>query len=107
MCWNMLICQICFLNERRKPMEVVKINKKTYKCLWVANHSWKFGKFREIRKRLGLKVQRCCFNCEHKFSDDEDIYLAMFKGTLNQFLCKECMETAKNDLEKEKTGEKA
>ena len=88
-------------------MEVVKITKRTYKCLSVANHSWKFGKFREIREHLGLKVQRRCFNCEHKFSDVEDIYLAMFKGTLNHFLCKDCMENAKSDLEKEKTGEKA
>lgn len=87
-------------------MEVVKITKRVYRCLSVANHSWKFGKFREIRERLGLKVQRRCFNCDRKFAEDDDIYLAMFKGTLNHFLCKDCMEIAKNDLEKEKTGQK-
>lgn len=82
-------------------MEVVKIIKKTYKCFSVANCSRKFGKFREIRERLGMKVQRCCFNCNHKFADDDDIYLAMFKGTLNHFLCKKCKDKALSDLRKE------
>ena len=50
-----------------------------------------------------MKVQRCCFNCNHKFTDDEDMYLAMFKGTLNHFLCKKCRDIAMNDLRKEET----
>ena len=84
-------------------MEVVKITKRVYKCLSVAEKPLKFGKFREIRERLGLKVQRCCFNCNHKFADDEHIYLAMFKGTLNHFLCKNCKDKAMGDLRKEET----
>lgn len=84
-------------------MEVVKITKRTYKCLSVAESHLKFGKFREIRERLGLKVQRRCFNCGHRFAEDEDIYLAMFKGTLNHFLCKNCKDKALNDLRKEET----
>lgn len=82
-------------------MEVIKITKRTYKCLSVAENHWKFRKFREIRERLGLKVQRCCFNCNHKFTDDDDMYLAMFKGTSNQFLCKKCKDKALSDLRKE------
>lgn len=83
-------------------MEVVKITRKVYKCLNVTDKPFiKFSKFREIRERLGLKVQRCCFNCNHKFADDDDIYLAMFKGTLNHFLCKNCRDIAMNDLRKE------
>lgn len=84
-------------------MEVVKITKRIYKCLSVAENPWKFGKFREIRERLGLKVQRCCFNCNHKFADDEYIYLAMFKGTFNHFLCKNCKDKAMGDLGKEES----
>lgn len=83
-------------------MEVVKITRKVYECLDVADKPFmKFGKFREIRERLGLKVQRRCFNCNHKFTEDEDIYLAMFKGTLNHFLCKNCKDKALSDLRKE------
>ena len=50
-----------------------------------------------------MKVQRCCFNCNHKFADDDDMYLAMFKGTLNHFLCKKCKDKALSDLRKEET----
>ena len=85
-------------------MEVVKITRKSYKCLNVTDKPFtKFSKFREIRERLGMKVQRCCFNCNHKFTDDDDMYLAMFKGTLNHFLCKNCRDIAMNDLRKEET----
>lgn len=85
-------------------MEVVKITKRVYKCLSVAEKPLKFGKFREVRERLGLKVQRCCFSCRHKFTEDEYIYLAMFKGTLNHFLCKDCRDKALSDLRKEETN---
>ena len=85
-------------------MEVVKITRKVYKCLNVTDKPFaKFSKFREIRESLGLKVQRCCFNCNRKFTDDDDMYLAMFKGTLNHFLCKNCRDIAMNDLRKEET----
>lgn len=85
-------------------MEVVKITRKVYKCLNVTDKPFtKFSKFREIRERLGMKFQRCCFNCNHKFTDDDDMYLAMFKGTLNHFLCKKCRDIAMNDLRKEET----
>lgn len=71
-------------------MEVVKITRKVYKCLNVTDKPFiKFSKFREIRERLGMKVQRCCFNCNHKFTDDEDMYLAMFKGYIKSFLVQE------------------
>ncbi len=83
-------------------MEVVKVTRKVYKCLNAFEEPFsKFGKFRETRERLGLSVQRCCFNCRHKFKEDEDIYLAMFKGTLNHFLCKDCNDKALSDLRKE------
>ena len=85
-------------------MEVVKITRKSYQCLNVTDKPFtRFGKFREIRERLGMKVQRCCFNCNHKFTDDEDMYLAMFKGTSNHFLCKKCKDKALSDLRKEET----
>ena len=85
-------------------MEVVKITRTTYECLNAVDRPFsKFGRFRENRERLGLKVQRRCFNCGHKFAEDDEIYLAMFKGTLNHFLCKNCNDIALNDLRKEET----
>lgn len=83
-------------------MKVVKITKRIYEVLHAVDKSFtKFGNFRETRERLGLKVQRRCFNCGHKFKDDEDIYLAMFRGTLNHFLCRNCNDKALVDLGKE------
>lgn len=62
----------------------------------------KFGTFRKVREeRLGLSVDRCCFNCGYKFKDYDDIYLVMLKGTHNRLFCKDCNDKALNDLKKE------
>lgn len=59
----------------------------------------KFGQFRKVREeRLGLSVERRCFNCGRKFKDDDDIYLVMIKGTRNRLFCKECNDKALKDL---------
>ena len=60
----------------------------------------KFRQFRITRERIGLPVQRCCFNCNHKFKEDDDVYLVMLKGTLNKLFCKECNDKALKDLAK-------
>ena len=60
----------------------------------------KFGQFRKTRESIGLPVPRFCFNCNHKFKDDEDVYLVMLKGTLNKLFCKECNDKALKDLKK-------
>lgn len=60
----------------------------------------KFGQFRKTRESIGLPVHRFCFNCNHKFKDDEDVYLVMLKGTLNKLFCKECNDKALKDLKK-------
>ena len=82
-------------------MEVIKITKKTYKVLNAVDKPFlKFGQFRKSRESIGLSVQRCCFNCNHKFKDDDDVYLVMLKGTLNKLFCKECNDKALKDLAK-------
>lgn len=82
-------------------MEVIKITKKTYKVLHAVNKPFlKFGQFRKARESIGLSVQRLCFNCNHKFKEDDDVYLVMFKGTGNKLFCKECNDKALNDLKK-------
>lgn len=82
-------------------MEIIKITQKTYRVLHAVEKPFlKFGQFLKSRESIGLSVQRCCFNCNHKFKDDDDVYLAMFKGTLNHFLCKNCNDKALEDLQK-------
>lgn len=83
-------------------MEVVKITKRTYRVLQAVDKPFlKFGAFRKVREeRLGLSLDRCCFNCGRKFKEDDDIYLVMLKGTHNRLFCKECNDKALDDLER-------
>ena len=83
------------------------VEKKTirrYEVLNVAPYPfWKFGTFRKLREdRLGLSVDKCCFNCNRKFKDDDDIYPVMIKGTHNRFFCKDCNNKALKDLSNKK-----
>ena len=83
-------------------MEVIKITKKTYKVLHAVDKPFlKFGQFRKSRESIGLPVQRLCFNCNHKFKEDDDVYFVMLKGTFNKLFCKECNDKALADLRKE------
>ena len=87
-------------------MEVIKITKKTYKVLDAVDKPFlKFGQFRKSRESIGLSVQRLCFNCNHKFKEEDDVYLVILKGTLNKLFCKECNDKALNDLRKEVNNE--
>ena len=62
-------------------MEVVKVVKRTYKVLHAVDKPFlKFGQFRKSRESIGLSVQRLCFNCNHKFKDDDDVYLGYHKA---------------------------
>lgn len=82
-------------------MEVIKITKKTYKVLHAVDKPFlKFGRYRKAKESIGHSVQRCCFNCNHKFNDDDDVYYVMLKGTLNKLFCKECNDKALKDLAK-------
>lgn len=82
-------------------MEVVKITKKVYEVRVAINKPFtKFGRYKELRELRNQSVQRCCFNCSHKFSDDDDIYVVMLKGTHNHLFCKECNDKALADLKK-------
>ena len=82
-------------------MEAVKIIEKKYEVLQAVDKPFlKFGQIRKSRESIGLSVQRLCFNCNHKFKDDEDVYLVILKGTLNKLFCKSCNDKALNELKK-------
>lgn len=83
-------------------MEIVKVITKRYEVLDVSPKPFfKFGKFKYLREKIGLSVEHECFACSHKFDDEEDIYLAIVKGTHNRFLCNRCNDIALSDLQKE------
>lgn len=66
-----------------------------------------FTKLSESREKLGLKVQKTCFNCKRKFSDDERLYVGVFNNHAgNKFLCEECWKTAMRELGKEPISNK-
>ena len=79
-------------------MEITKVTKKVYKVLNVTRKPYlKFGLFKESRLKYNLSVQKTCFNCNKKFHDEDDTYLAMTnKG--NKLLCEECAKIAIADI---------
>ena len=40
-----------------------------------------------------------CFNCGHRFSDDEDINAAFMIGHKNVFVCNECADKLRGENE--------
>ena len=88
-------------------MEVVKITKKVYKVMQATSRPFaKFDTFRKVRESRGLSCEKSCFNCGHKFKEEEDVYLVMLTNIPNRFFCKECNDKALLDLNKEVGDEK-
>lgn len=84
-------------------MEIKKITTRTYVVSNAVNHPFmKFGRFRQVRETYGLKVQKTCFCCGHKFTDDEDTFLVAFTNTHNRLFCKDCNNKALIDINKQK-----
>ena len=80
-------------------MEVVKITRKVYKVIQATSRPFaKFGRFKKVRESIGLSCEKSCFNCGHKFKEEEDVYLVMMTNTPNRFFCKECNDKALLDL---------
>ena len=50
-----------------------------------------YGTFSGARK--GLKyTPKSCFNCRHKFQDNEFIYLGIIQGKKNEIFCEKCAD---------------
>lgn len=83
-------------------MEIIKIKKRVYKVLDITREPFmKFGVFRGARERIGCSVQKTCFNCHKKFTDSDDVYMAITTGG-NILLCEKCAKIAIKDLNSEK-----
>jgi hypothetical protein len=53
-------------------------------------HTW--GKFREIRERLGMNTSKFkkCVICDKSFEDGDSLYIAAVSTMGNQFVCESC-----------------
>ena len=55
-----------------------------------------FKTFAGARKNLSY-TPNTCFNCHHKFTDDEFIYLGIIKGKKNELFCEKCANELKEN----------
>ena len=75
-------------------MKISKTVTKTYKISSI-QYWGKYGEFVKQRKEVfggdGKMKKLCkCFNCGHRFADDEDINAAFMIRHQNVFVCNEC-----------------
>lgn len=66
--------------------------------LFPKSFNWQFRKLKEISK----KVQSTCFVCNHKFGEDEEVYLMAIVGTTNKLICSNCWNKINEQLNLEK-----
>lgn len=84
-------------------MEISKTVTKTYKISSIIPFG-KYGDFVAARKKAfggdGKMKKLCkCFNCGHRFSDDEDINAAFMIKHQNVFVCNECADKLRAENE--------
>ena len=69
---------------------------RNYEAVFVdgQNPAFVWGQFKEIREKGGMQTKpfESCFACDHKFLDDENIFVCSIKSVGNRFLCKNCAE---------------
>lgn len=72
-----------------------KVIRKRYEVTHIVRFM-KFSVFREARKKL-RHTPNTCFCCNHKFTDDEYIYLGEVTGG-NKLFCEDCAERIADKL---------
>ena len=80
-------------------MIVKKTTTRSYEITKCVRWETTVGEVIETRKKIGKKTPDLskCFSCGHKFAEDEYPYLAIVKGTKNQFLCTECAKKVEEE----------
>lgn len=82
-------------------MEVVKVITKRYKVMSAVDKPFmRFGMYRSGRQDIGLSFEDKCFNCNHVFDNEENVYHVILQGALNHLFCKKCNDMALLDLPK-------
>lgn len=83
---------------------MIVVTKKYYRLIdaFPTHFPLDFNTLNSGREKIGLKTQKLCFNCHHKFLDDEKLYVGVFNNHAgNKFLCKDCWTKAMKELGKE------
>ena len=84
-------------------MIVKKTYTKIYEIIDCSKWNGTLGETKKRAQELGVHEHDIdkCFVCEHKFTDDDYPYLAIFKGRKNDFICEECAKKVKSGQDQE------
>jgi len=63
----------------------------TFKPEWIRKEFMLYDVFRESRKNMRKKMDKCT-KCKHRFQDDEMLALASFGRKGNKLLCQSCAD---------------
>ena len=64
----------------------------------ISNPLMMVGNFRKVYDRT---VQNTCFRCGRKFKDDDNIWIVFSHEKGNRFICEECANEIKKEIERE------
>lgn len=80
-------------------MKITKTSAKTYEVLGIYPYPPTWGKFKATREKYHLPVAKFerCFSCNHKFSEDEKLYVMVVKPEGNKLVCEKCAEKYKQE----------
>jgi DNA-directed RNA polymerase subunit RPC12/RpoP len=67
----------------------------------ISNPLMMVGNFRKVREEYAMTVQNTCFRCGRKFKDDDNIWIVSSHEKGNRFICEECANEIKKEIERE------
>lgn len=87
----------------KKVARITKIKRTTYVISDVSQEDgivFDFTKFKDIRKRLGLRLgekENTCLRCNKNFKDGDRLYMVITdKG--NYFVCSDCVKKLRREM---------
>ena len=68
--------------------EVITKTNHMYRC--ITTELMKYGRYRKVRAKANMSIQKECFCCEEPFEDDENLSLLSNGNQLNVLCCEKC-----------------
>ena len=75
--------------------EVITKTNHMYRC--ITTEFVKYERYRKVRARANMSIQKECFCCEVPFEDDENLSLLSNGNQLNVLCCEKCSNKLIND----------
>ena len=75
--------------------EVITKTNHMYRC--ITTELMKYGRYRKVRAKANMSIQKECFCCEEPFEDDENLSLLFNGNQLNVLCCEKCSNKLIND----------